>query len=227
MKLLLTAVLAACVVIPLSFAGGGGDILRGSVTVDKLEYRFNDDKTYGWDAYAFIGYDINKIYMYSEGEKAQGISAESENQLVYSRAIAPYWDIQLGAGYDSADGAHQSWAVLGVQGLAPYFFETRAVLLIGDKGRVGIRAEAEYEALLTQKLVLTPSIALAAYSKDIPEMEIGSGLSYMTFGARLRYEFIRELAPYVGVEWRKNFANTKRFSSLNETYMIAGLRVWF
>ena len=227
MKILVTTISLALVWVTSSFAGGGGDILRGSVTVDKLEYQFYDDRTLSWDTYAFIGYDINKIYMYSEGEKVGSDSAESENQLVYSRAILPYWDMQFGVGYDKVDGAHQSWAVLGIQGLAPYFFETRAVLLVGDKGRAGIRAEAEYEALLTQKLVLTPSLAIAAYSKDIREMGMGSGLSNLTLGARLRYEFVREFAPYVGIEWSRNFANTETFVPLNETYVIAGVRFWF
>jgi len=227
MKLLITVVLALCIVIPSSFAGGGGDILRGTVMVDKLEYQFNDDKALSWDTYAFIGYDINKIYMYSEGDKARGASAESENQLVYSRAISPYWDLQLGVGYDTTEGESQTWGVVGVQGLAPYFFETRAVLLLGEHGNIGFRAESEYEALITQKLILTPSIALSAYTKDAINVGIGKGLSNVTLGARLRYEFIREFAPYIGVEWSKNFGNTKTLQPLNETYAVVGVRFWF
>ncbi len=227
MKTLVTTIVLVLALTTSGISGGGGDILRGSVMVDKLEYQFHNDKALSWDTYAFIGYDINKIYIYSEGEKVKGESAESDNQLVYSRAIAPYWDLQLGVGYDKVSGAHQSWAVLGIQGLAPYFFETRAVLLIGKSGTLGIRAEVEYEALLTQKLVLTPSLAMEAYSKDVPEMGMGSGFSNLTLGARLRYEFVREFAPYVGVEWSQNFSNTDRFIPLNEIYVIAGLRFWF
>jgi len=211
-----------------AFAGGGGNILRASLMVDNLEYQFNDEKTIAWDSYAYVGYDLNKVYIYSEGEKADGASsAESENQLVYSRAIAPYWDVQFGVGYDKTEESDQTWGVIGVQGLAPYFFETRATILVGEDGNVGFRAEAEYEALFTQKLILTPSIALAAYSKDNLEMGIGSGLSNLTLGARLRYEFVREFAPYVGVEWSKNFGTTDDISSLNEVYATAGLRFWF
>ncbi len=223
-----TAIVAlALIVATSSFAGGGGDILRGSVTVDTLEYQFNEEKSLSWDTYAFIGYDINKIYMYSEGEKAQGTSAQSENQLVYSRAVAPYWDLQMGVGYDTAESSNQTWAVLGVQGLAPYFFEIRATLLFAADGTAGVRTEVEYEALITQQLIVTPSVSISAYTKDIPEMGIGSGMSNMTLGARLRYEIRREFAPYIGVEWSKNFANTNVFSPLNETYAVAGLRVWF
>ncbi|MDA3908257.1 MAG: copper resistance protein B [Sulfurimonas sp.] len=210
------------------FAGGGGDILRATVMVDNLEYQYNDEKSVSWDTYAYIGYDLNKMYIYSEGEKAKdSSSANSENQLVYSRAITPYWDIQIGAAYDKTENSDQTWGVIGVQGLAPYFFETRAVILVADDGNIGFRAESEYEALITQKLILTPSVALSAYTQNNENMAIGSGLSNLKVGARLRYEFIREFAPYVGVEWSKNFGNTDDYSALDEVYATVGLRFWF
>ncbi|MCF6309217.1 MAG: copper resistance protein B [Sulfurimonas sp.] len=210
------------------YAGGGGDILRVTVMVDNLEYQFNDEKTLSWDTYAYVGYDLNKVYIYSEGEKAkQASSAESENQLVYSRAILPYWDIQIGVGYDKTEEADYTWGVIGIQGLAPYFFETRAVVLIGEDRNIGLRFDAEYEALITQKLILTPSVALAAYTKDNLKMGIGSGISNLTLGARLRYEFKREFAPYIGLEWSKNLGTTNDYTALDEVYATVGFRFWF
>jgi len=97
--------------------------------------------------------------------------------LVYSKAIAPFWDAQVGLGYDKIGSNTQTWGVLSIQGLAPYFFETRGALLVGEKGNIGLRLDAEYEALFTQKLILTPSIAIDAYSKDDPSMGLGKGLS--------------------------------------------------
>jgi copper resistance protein B len=211
-----------------AFAGGGGDILRATLMVDNLEYQYTDTKAVSWDAYGYVGYDINKVYIYSEGEKIDGFSAmESENQLVYSRAISPYWDVQVGLGYDKAEANNQTWGVIGLQGLAPYFFETRASLLVSDDGNIGFRAEVEYEALFTQKLILTPSLAVSAYTKNNEHMETGKGLSNLTLGARLRYEFTRKFAPYIGLEWSKNFGSTDVYSHLNETYAVAGVRFWF
>jgi len=226
-KLLLSTVLTLSLSTAV-FAGGGGDILRATVMVDNLEYQFNDEKTIAWDSYAYVGYDLNKIYIYSEGEKANEVSyAESENQLVYSRAISPFWDIQLGVGYDKVEKSDQTWGVVGIQGLAPYFFETRAVVLVNKDGNIGLRVEAEYEALLSQKLILTPSVGIAAYTKENAEMGLGSGLSNLTLGARLRYEFVREFAPYLGVEWSKNFGDTDKYTPLDKVYATAGLRFWF
>lgn len=225
-KLLVTTALASLFVTS-SFAGSGGDILRSSLLVDQLEYQYSDTKTLSWDINAYIGYDLNKIYIYSEGEKAKNESHESENQLVFSKAISPYWDIQVGIGYDKNEESRQKWGVIAAQGLAPYFFETRASLLLGDDGNIGLRAEAEYEALLTQKLILSPSIGIAAYTKNNEVMGIGSGFSNITLGTRLRYEFTREFAPYIGVEWSKNLGNTNDISALDEVYATAGVRFWF
>jgi len=211
-----------------SFAGGGGDILRASFTADNLEYQANSEKTLYWDTYGYLGYDLNKIYIYSEGEKADSArSADSENQLLYSRAITPFWDVQVGIDYDIAGANNKTWGVLALSGLAPYFFETRAALLLSDDGNVGLRVDMEYEALITQKLILTPKFTLDAYSKDIPTMTYGSDISNITLGARLRYEFKREFAPYLGVEWAKNFGKTDKYAPKNDTYATFGLRFWF
>jgi len=208
-------------------AGMGDDPLYTKVTIDELEYQNNDEKNVAWATNAWIGYDLNKIYIYSEGEKPKDGSAQSENQLVYSKAIAPYWDVQFGVGYDKTETDSQTWGVIALQGLAPYFFETRGALLIGDDGNLGLRLEAEYEALLTQKLILTPSLSADLYSKDNPTMGLGKGLSNLTTGVRLRYEIKREVAPYVGVEWSKNFGNTADIVPLDEGYVVGGVRVWF
>jgi copper resistance protein B len=227
MKKLLVQMAMTTLFTTLSFAGSGGDMLRTNIVIDNLEYQFNNEKIVRWDTYAYIGYDLNKIYIYSEGEKADGASANSENQLVYSRAIYPYWDIQLGFDYDKTENSNKTWGVVGIQGLAPYFFDTRIVILIGEDGNIGLRVDGEYNALITQKLILTPKIALSAYSKDAAQIDIGNGFSNLTLGARLRYEFIREFAPYIGVEWSKNFGSTNNIAQSNEVYATTGLRFWF
>ena len=210
-----------------AFAGMGDDPLLTKVTFDQLEYQASDEKAISWDTYAWIGYDMNKLYLYTEGEKPKDGSAESENQLVLSHAIAPFWDVQYGIGYDKTDDADQTWGVLAISGLAPYYFETRAALLVGEDGNIGLRVGLEYEALLTQRLILTPSLESDFYTKDTPEMALGKGLSNITAGVRLRYEIRREFAPYIGIEWSKNFGNTNDFAPLDETYAVAGVRWWF
>ncbi len=209
------------------FAGGAGDILRSSLVVDNLEYQFTNEKVVDWDLFGYVGYDQNKLYIYSEGEKADGVNASSENQLVYSRAITPFWDVQAGVDYDTSETNSETWGVVALSGLAPYFFESRIAFLVNDSGNIGLRIDMDYEALITQKLILTPSFALDAYTKDDLSMHLGSGLSNITLGARLRYEFVREFAPYLGVEWNKNFGTTDTINPVNDTYVVAGIKFWF
>lgn len=227
MKKILIATSLASLLATSSFSAAGGDIFRTSLNVDQLEYQDSKEKAITWDAFVFAGYDINKVYLYSEGEKPRDEKVSSETQLLYSRAITPYWDIQTGLEYDKTPEDSKTWGVIGFQGLAPYFFETKTSLLFSNDGNIGLKISAEYEALITQKLILSPSIALSAYSKSDDEMEIGKGLSNLTVGTRLRYEIKREFAPYIGVEWSKNFGKTAEYTPLDESYFTVGLKFWF
>lgn len=198
---------------------------------DKLEVANDANNTKSWDVQLWAGKDWHKLWLYSEGESTKGQTA-SENMITYSHPIAPFWDAQIGFGRDEAPGASYNWGVIGVNGLAPYWFETRAHLLVGEDGTVGLRASAEYEALLTQFLILTPEVTVSAYSGDIEKMGLGSGLSSLSFGLRLRYEIRREFAPYVGVQWSQTYGTTADFrraegEKTGDTTLVAGVRIWF
>ena len=195
--------------------------------MDRFEVLDNDENTRVWEGSFWIGYDINKLYIYSEGEATSDGLESSQNELVYSRAIAPFWDAQIGLAYDKNDDASKTWGEIAISGLAPYYFETRAALLVNGDGNVGLRLDAEYEALLTQKLILTPSLEADFYTKDDSDMHIGSGLSSIEAGLRLRYEFVREFAPYIGVTWEKTFGNTADFNPIDETSLMVGVRFWY
>jgi len=208
-------------------AAGADDPLRTMLLVDKFEILNNDDKSREWEGSFYAGYDLDKLYVYSQGAATSDGLEWSQNELVYSRAIAPFWDLQAGIAYDKNDDASKTWGEIAIAGLAPYFFETRVALLFNDDGNVGLRLEGEYEALITQKLILTPSIEADFYTENDPDMRIGSGLSVIEAGLRLRYEIVREFAPYIGVTWEKTFGNTRNFNPVNETSLLMGIRFWF
>lgn len=214
--------------ISILLAMDNSDPLRATFMMDKLDYKINDEKAMNWDAYGYMGYDTNKVYIFSEGELNQDESSlESENKLVISHGISSFWDIQAGIGYDKGDYYNQVWGVIGIQGLAPYFFETRVVILIDSNGNIGLKVDCEYEALITQKLILTPNIELSAYTKENISMEKGSGLSNIILGVDLRYELKREFAPYLGAQWEKNLGRTNYYATINRVSVVAGLRFWF
>ena len=214
-------------------ADGKDDPLLTKVLVDQFEKR-NTDGSAPWvlDGQAWIGNDLQKLWIKAEVEKVNSETEEAELQALYSHAIAPYWDVQFGLRQDFQPSPSRSWAVFGIQGLAPYFFEVDTALFIGESGRSGLRFEAEYELLFTQRLILTPEIEVNFYGKNDKGLGIGSGLSDVEAGLRLRYEVRREFAPYIGVNWNKSFGNTADFArdegqDTDDLQWVIGLRAWF
>lgn len=209
------------------------DPLLTMVIVDELEYRDADDgDLLAWNAQVWIGKDLRKLWIKTEGERSGGSTEDAELQFLYSKSIARYWDFQVGVRQDFKPSPNRTWAAIGFQGLAPYFFEIDTALFIGDSGRTALRMEAEYELLFTQRLILTPNIEVNIYGKKDPEIGLGSGLSDLEVGLRLRYEIRREFAPYIGVNWSKLFGGTADFADAagqesSDLQLVIGLRAWF
>lgn len=194
---------------------------------------FEDEDVLLLDANAWIGGDVNKLWLKSELEYLpdEGDFEEAEIQLLWSRAISPYFDFQAGLRQDF-EPEGRSHLVAGFQGLAPYLFELDSAAFLSTDGDLTARIEAEYELLLTQRLILQPRIEAEFSAQDIPELELGSGLTGLDAGLRLRYEVKREFAPYIGVEWQERFGETADLAEAageasSGTALIIGLRAWY
>lgn len=205
------------------------------IMVDRLEARMkegNDD--YLWDGQGWYGGDLNRLWIKTEGEGEFGEDPEeAELQVLWSRAITPWFDFQAGARHDILPGdLDRTYLVVGIQGLAPYFFELDAATFLSDEGDFTARFEGEYDQLLTQKLILQPRIELNFSAQDVPELGLGSGLTSVETGLRLRYEFHPEFAPYIGIGYERLVGDTADYArSANEDLggwrALAGLRAWF
>jgi copper resistance protein B len=218
----------------LLLAGGmNDDPLLTMLVVDQLEIRDTDgDNPLVWDAEGWVGKDLNKFWVKTEGEYIDNRVEEMELQLLYSRAIAPFWDLQFGWRRDIRPDPDRDWAAFGIKGLAPYFFDIDAALFLGSAGRTAVRLQAEYEVMLTQRLILTPEIELNLHGKNDPDTGVGSGFSDIEAGLRLRYEIRREFAPYVGVNWTRLYGNTADYAreegeDTNDVQLVFGVRIWF
>lgn len=205
------------------------------VMIDKFEAGDNDTQNWeaqAWDIQAWYGGDLDKLWIKSEGERNAGSTENAELQVLYSRAISPFFDAQIGTRHDFQPTPTRDWLALGIQGLAPYFFETETTLYIGSEGRSALRLKAEYDVLLTQKWILAPDVEINLYGEDDPQTGVGSGLSDLEFGLRLRYEIVREFAPYLGAVWTHRYGDTADFSRLHGedvsvVQWVAGIRAWF
>jgi len=226
--------LMALALLPTSaLAASKDDPVLAKVMIDQLEVRSTDGPD-PWvlDAQAWIGQDLNKLWFKTEVEKVGSETEEAELQALYSRAIAPYWDFQVGWRHDFKPDPSRDWLAVGVEGLAPYWFEVDAAVFIGGNSQVAARVEAEYEWMFTQKWVLSPELEVNMHSEDDESTGVGSGVSDLELGLRLRYEVRREFAPYIGVNWTKLFGNTADFAreegeDTDDFQIVFGVRAWF
>lgn len=212
-----------------------GGMRTGMVMIERLEARIptdGGDTGYVWDAQAFYGGDINRFVLKTEGEGEFGGDLEdAEIQALYSRAIGPFFDLQAGVRFDPEPDT-RSHLVVGIQGLAPYMFHLDGAVFLSDRGDLMGRIEGEYDQRITQQLILQPRIEVELAAQDIPERGLGTGITKLEAGARLRYEFEREFAPYVGIEYEARLGETADIAraagdSADSVKVLVGLRVWF
>ncbi|WP_311267571.1 copper resistance protein B [Sphingobium sp. WCS2017Hpa-17] len=211
-----------------------GGMTFSQLMIDRLEYRAQKGGDgYHWEGEGWIGGDIHRLAIKSEGEGDVGGALESaELQALYSRAIDPWWNIVGGVRQDFRPQPQRTYATVGIEGLAPYWFEVEAQAFLSNKGDVHVRAEGSYDQRITQRLVLQPAAEVNIAAQDVPELGIGSGLSNIELGLRLRYEFAREFAPYIGVNWERSFGDTARYARAageraSATSLVMGIRFWF
>jgi copper resistance protein B len=203
------------------------------VLFDQLEWQTDGDtNALSVDNKGWVGGDRNRFWFRAEGDVEAGDFDEVQAHALYGRMVARWWDLVAGVRQDFSPGPGKTWAAVGIQGLAPYWFEVEATGYVGESWRTHLRLEVEYELLLTNRLVLQPLVELEIYGKDIPENGIGAGFSSSDMGLRLRYEIRRELAPYVGITWGRKYGGTADLAradgdEASGARLAFGLRAWF
>lgn len=213
-------------------AAAQGNQISSFFVADQNEFRSGGTgNEYSWEAQGWVGGDYNRVWLKTQGDLNidANILENAEVQVLYSRAITPFWNLQIGGRYDFEPNPSRGFGVLGIQGLAPYFFEVDAAAFVSHKGDVSARLEAEYDVLLTQRLIAKPTVEL---NVAVQEVAIGAGLSSVELGVRLRYEVVREFAPYIGVVWERRVGRTADFTrrrgdAVDVVEFVVGVRFWF
>lgn len=204
------------------------------VAFNIAEYQVRDGRdSYEWNAMAWYGGDIDKLWLKSEGEgAASGALERAELQALYSHAIGPYFNLQGGLRYDFKPDPSRAYAVLAVEGVAPYWFDLEGSFFLSNKGELMARAEGSYDQRVTQRLVLQPRLEVNFAAQSSRDIGVGAGLSDAELGLRLRYEIRRELAPYVGIQYRRAFGDTRKYlraegERAGDVSFVTGIRLWF
>lgn len=204
------------------------------VLANIAEYHVRDGSdAIEWDAEGWYGGDINRLWIKSEGEGSPRGSLETfELQTLYSRAIDPYWNLQGGLRYDFKPNPSRVYAVVGLEGLAPSFFDVEVAMFLSNKGEIMGRAEGWYDQRITQRLILQPRVEVDFAAQNSRDIGVGAGLSKGEVGVRLRYDIRREFAPYLGVQYSRSFGRTRRYLIQEGEHpagwsLLAGIRMWF
>jgi copper resistance protein B len=202
--------------------------------LNQNEGRWNDTETeYRWEGQGWVGTDYDKLWIKSEGTvQSNGTVDDGQDQFLYSRAITTYFDLQGGLRSDIDSRPTRNWAALGIQGLAPYFFDLELTGYASGQGHLAAKLEASYDLLITNRLILQPQIEVDLYSKADPPRLVGAGFSSIDTGLRLRYEFSRKFAPYLGVVYEGKFGQTASYArriaeSTGDFRFAFGVRIWF
>ena len=213
--------------------------IYGMLLFDQLEYAVSDGADrWRWDVDGWIGSDARRLVLKSEGER--NASGESEGdlelQLLYARPLTAFWELQLGVRQDVLYGAganeERTSAVIGLEGIAPQWFDLEPMLFVSDDGDTSLRLEATHDLYVTQRWVAQSRLELEAAFSDATRFGVRSGLNDLELGLRLRYEARRELAPYLGITWARKLGNTKDLArdqgeEVDDFSVLLGLRFWF
>ncbi len=200
--------------------------------LDQFEGRLaGGDSGLRWDGEAWAGPDEWRVRLKSEGEVANGKVSDGQTEAYFDKPISTYFDVQVGGRYDLDSGPGRGWGAIGIEGLAPGFFKVAATAYAGDHGFAG-KAMVSYDQLLTNRLVLQPEAEINLYSQGDPARKLGSGLSDLDAGLRLRYEITRKFAPYVGVTWERKFGLTAELvraggERASDVRLTLGAAAWF
>ena len=202
--------------------------------LEQFEYRAaGHDSVSRWEGEAWVGTDTHRVWIKSEGVVGRhGDVRDGDHEVLYDRPVSTYFDVQAGLRIDLDAAPGRAWAAFGIEGLAPYFLHVSATGYASDGGHFAAKVQLFYDQLLTQRLILQPQFEINVYTKVDPRRQVGSGLSNIDAGIRLRYEVNRKFAPYVGVSYQRAFTSTAQYvraesGRAGNASVLVGIRGWF
>ncbi|WP_244118245.1 copper resistance protein B [Burkholderia gladioli] len=211
----------------------GDTELHSYFVFDQLEWQHRAaGGTLNWNGNGWIGGDLDRLWLRTEGSRVGSRLEDAEVQALWGHSITPWWDLVAGVRHDFRPSAAQTWLAFGIQGLALYNFESEVTAFVGQRGQASLRVEGRYDLLITNRLILQPSLEANLFAKDDAARGQGAGLGDTSLGLRLRYEVDRQFAPYLGISWDRSYGNSARTvvregGRRSELSVLAGVRVWF
>lgn len=217
-----------------AFLRESGGMTFSRLLIDRAEYRPREGRDgYAWEGEGWLGGDIDRLLVKAEGEGTFGRKLEhGAAQALYARAIDPWFNLAAGVRQDFGARPKRTYATVGLEGLAPYYFELEAQAFLSTKGEAFLTLEGSYDQRITQRLILQPAAEASFSARHVPALETGAGLTSIELGLRLRYEIARAFAPYVGLHWERRFGRTADYARAHGEKagalgVVTGVRFWF
>ena len=237
-RVLGVALLAALTVLSSQAAAQEKDFIFYGFSFEQLEFREGVDDSgdvFAWDGDAFVGNDEWKLRLISEAEFATEEDAFEvlEHQLVVQRLASDFFDVKAGLRYDSPAGPDRLYGVVGVHGLSQQWFEIDADLFLSEKGDLSARVDVDYELLITNRWILTPSAEIDFAFSDDRAIGVEAGFVSAEAGLRLSYDLLdRAVAPYVGVHYERLLGDSASLAreegeAVDGLFLVAGVKILF
>ena len=216
-----------------AYGSGAKEQQFSAFKINQSEIRFGAHGGYTWEALAWVGTHTDKVYFKLDGERESGEGLHAgEAQVLYSWQVSDFFDAQAGLRHDFHPEPTRTYAVFGLHGLAPYHIEVDAAIFISERVDISARLEMEYDFLITQQWVLQPLIEIDFSAQGVDELGTAAGPTGFELGLRLRYEFTREVAPYIGIVYERDLFATERLTVKRGEdpqlwSLVAGVRLFF
>lgn len=187
------------------------------------------------DFNGWVGTDYDRLWLKNETKAFNNYNTKTEFQVLYGRNISQFWDAQIGVRHDiNTDFTSHSvdYLTLGLEGLAPYFFETESQIFVSNQGNYSAHFKQEVDVFLTQKLIAQPYFEADFFAQDVNQLKVASGLSEVEIGVLTRYEITRRFAPYLALRYNRKTFGTEEIAKedhdrISDFIASIGLRLRF
>lgn len=180
---------------------------------------------------SLIGYDYNKLEIYSEeAEINQGVVEDANVDIFYWHLASAFWAVKGGVNYTYRPSETPYWQPgIGIEGLMPYFIDTD-IRVYEHAGSVKLNAELSRDTQITNQFFIRTGIQANAASKTVNEDEVGNGFNQMQYILRPYYKLSPNVTLYTEFNYTQDYGQQITIDNNNDqstqsTTLLFGISV--
>lgn len=180
---------------------------------------------------SLIGYDYNKLELYSEeAEINKGVVEDANVDIFYWHLVSAFWAVKGGANYTYRPGEKPYWQPgVGIEGLVPYFIDTDIRVYEHD-GSLKLVAELSRDTQITNQFFIRAGMQANAASKTVNEDEVGNGINQMQYILRPYYKLSPSVTLFTELNYTQDYGQQITVDNNNDqatqsTTLLLGISV--